>query len=476
MFDGPNADGGTAARAPAPGVPRLVREHLPARAGIDVSESTQHDEGCRHASEQLRAVTDRLDWAWQDPPATGFVPPIRRDARVKEPDVSALPHQPDLVVLSHLRWEWVWQRPQHLVSRWAKLRAAAGARTWFVEEPEAGDVTTPELRHDEIDGIHRVWLVVPTPPGQPKALGFDADDTEEYGTMVADLLAEAGSPRQPDVLLYTPMALDIALELSPGRLMYDVMDDLGSFLKAPQGLQLRQRRLLAEADVVFTGGRSLHAGVSQHRTTRCHLFPSGVETSHYATSRSLREQHDRKVAGYVGVIDERIDLELVAALAAALPEWTIRIVGPVAKIEESDLPQAANLEYHGMTAYGELPRVMAGFDVALMPFALNEATRSISPTKTLEYLAAGLPVVSTRVADVVTDYSGVVHFADDAAEFAAACQEVVEHSRAERDRRLRPIQERQEWDYIASSMAALMVEDATGPAVIDLTVRGEVTA
>jgi glycosyltransferase involved in cell wall biosynthesis len=187
-----------------------------------------------------------------------------------------------------------------------------------------------------------------------------------------------------------------------------------------------------------------------------HLFRSGVETGHYAASRTLRSDRDRKVAGYVGVVDERLDLGLIGALAARLPDWTVRIVGPVAKIDPADLPQAPNLQYPGMAAYEELPAVMAGFDVALMPFALNDATRNISPTKTLEYLAAGLPVVSTRVRDVVDDYADVVHLADDGAGFAAACRQVVLDDCDLRDRRVRPLQARQEWDHIAESMAALI--------------------
>ena len=258
------------------------------------------------------------------------------------------------------------------------------------------------------------------------------------------------------MLLYTPMAYEVAQVLEPGYLAYDVMDDLASFKNAPQGLRLRQRRLLAEADVVFTGGRSLHRSVSAHRKQNCHLFPSGVDVAHYARAVRLRRPRPQRVAGYVGVIDERLDLELLAELAETLPDWTIRVVGPVAKIEPDSLPQAPNLEYPGQVDYAELPAVMAEFDVALMPFALNEATRSISPTKTLEYLAAGLPVVSTRVPDVVADYSGIVHLADNAAEFAAGCQEVVQHSAADRGRRLHPIAVRQEWDTIAAAMVDLM--------------------
>jgi glycosyltransferase involved in cell wall biosynthesis len=269
-------------------------------------------------------------------------------------------------------------------------------------------------------------------------------------------MAAQGRPARPDVWLYTPMALDVARSLDPGRTVYDVMDDLASFLHAPPGLVLRQRRLLAEADVVFTGGPSLHRSVLRQRRDGVHLFRSGVEQAHYAAARALRGPHERPVAGYVGVVDERVDLELVAELARELPDWTIRMVGPVAKIDEAELPRAAGIEYLGMRSYADLPRVMSGFDVALMPFALNEATRSISPTKTLEYLAAGLPVVSTRVPDVVADYADVVHFAEDGRSFAAACRAALTSDPVARDRRARPLQQRQEWDAITAAMVALL--------------------
>jgi hypothetical protein len=377
------------------------------------------------------------------------------------PAATSLSARPDLVVLSHLRWPWVWQRPQHIVSRLARGRAESGARTWFVEEPVVDDVPQASLHTEDVDGVTRVWLVlpvsespVPRTENHPRERGFEDPATSSYGRLLAEALGDR--PLPADVWLYTPMALDIAQDLRGGRLIYDVMDDLASFAHAPAGLVLRQRRLLAEADVVFTGGLSLHRSVLRQRQDDVHLFRSGVEAAHYASSRDLRRQHDRPVAGYVGVIDERLDPVLLAELAEALPDWTIRLVGPVAKIDERTLPRADNIEYPGMTSYGRLPAVMAELDVALMPFALNESTRSISPTKTLEYLAAGLPVVSTRVPDVVSDYGEVVHLADDGAQFAAACCKALREDARLRDRRVRPLLARQEWDEIASSMAELV--------------------
>lgn len=353
----------------------------------------------------------------------------------------------DLVVLSHLRWDWVWQRPQHLISR----LAAQHRRTFFVEEPVVGPVAAPVLRHADAGVVHRVWLEVPESTG----CEFADPCCEPYPELLRDALGDGivGA----DVWLYGPTALHIAEALRPRLLVYDMMDDLSAFADGGEHVGLMQRSALRRADLVFAGGRSLHrSAVAVRGPADTHLFPSGVETGHYATSRALRRPGGRPAAGYVGVVDERIDLELVADLAAKLDDWDIHLVGPVAKIDEASLPQAPNLFYPGMQSYDRLPHVMAQLDVALMPFALNDATRSISPTKTLEYLAAGLPVVSTRVPDVVADWAEVVCLADDGAQFAEACQEVRTHSLAARDARVAPLRSRHEWDAISAQMADLM--------------------
>jgi glycosyltransferase involved in cell wall biosynthesis len=217
--------------------------------------------------------------------------------------------------------------------------------------------------------------------------------------------------------------------------------------------------VLDEADIVFTGGRSLHNSVIKRRPDNTYLFPSGVETEHYAHAMTLREPSDRPVAGYVGVIDERLDLDLLAAVADRLPTWCFMIVGPVAKIDEADLPRRHNIEYVGPASYEQLPEIMAKFHVALMPFACNEATRSISPTKTLEYLAAGLRVVSTSVPDVVNDYGHLVHIADDPDAFADACIEAfIDSDDALFHARCKPVLEWRHWNGIANRMGRIMAD------------------
>ena len=366
--------------------------------------------------------------------------------------------QSDLIVLSHLRWVWVWQRPQHLISR-----IGADRKVWFVEEPlptpGAGE---PCLRTEEAGPVTRVWLEIPDAGRRPT---FEGKFVEHYVRLLPALVGESADRIG---WLYTPVALDIVRTLAPDVMVYDVMDDLASFKDAAPELVVRQRQALREADVVFAGGRSLHRSLIVQGRDDAHLFPSGVEPAHYATARDFEVTQERTVAGYVGVIDERLDLDLIRELAERLPEWEIRLVGPHAKIAEEDLPRAANIVYTGPRPYDELPEVMAGFDVALMPFALNEATRSISPTKTLEYLAAGLPVVSTRIADVVSDFGTCVDLQDDAAGFADACIRVAEHSVERRDAKLQPILHHHHWDTISERMTAL-IEKARSGAEVDLT-------
>ena len=363
--------------------------------------------------------------------------------------------RPELVVFSHLPWTFVWQRPQHLISR-----IAAGRRAWFVEEPKVVEgLEEQRLCVQRTGPVQRVWLEVPHPM---RLAGFDDPAAAGYGDAVAELLGT-----QPDrtVWAYTPMAMPLIDKIDRSLLVYDAMDDLSAFAFASPAMKANQERLLAAADVVFTGGRSIHAGIVGRTSAPVHLFPSGVEPEHYAAARRLRRDRARPVAGYVGVVDERIDLELLAGLAERLPDWDIQMVGPVFKIAESDLPRAANLHYPGMQPYEALPAVMGGFDVALMPFALNTATRSISPTKTLEYLAAGLPVVSTRVPDVVAGYRGVVDLQDDAEGFAGACRRVVRHRSSARDAKVTPLLQLHHWDTIAARMQAHMDEHDDGLAI-----------
>ena len=355
-----------------------------------------------------------------------------------------------LVVFSHLRWDWVWQRPQQLVSRLAE----EFTRTIFVEEPVSTDrVDRPVVRVEQRGPVERLWLEV---PGPDERCGFEDPRSAPLGDLLASRI---GSCADVTAWLYCPLALPHAVAIGPTMIAYDVMDDLAAFAQAPRNMRERQRELLSRADVVFTGGRSLQRSVVSVRpdATCC---PSGVDAEHYRPALAVRAARARRppVAGYVGVLDERLDLELLRDLARELPDWRIEMVGPVAKIDPRSLPAEPNIAYLGARSYQELPAIMGGFDVALMPFALNEATRSISPTKSLEYLAAGLPIVSTRIADVVSDVGHLVDLADDGQEFALACRRQLDTDPQLRLQAAKPLLRWNHWDAIAARMHAALVD------------------
>jgi UDP-galactopyranose mutase len=323
-----------------------------------------------------------------------------------------------LICFSHLRWDFVFQRPQHLMSRFAK----GGRKIIYWEEPVIGPGETSPRLEIRTDLASSVMVVTPVLPEGV------ADEGEAMRPLLDALIADAGG--ELICWYYTPMMLTFTRHLGPICTVYDCMDELANFKFAPPELTLLERELMARADVVFTGGYSLWEA-KRHRHPNIHPFPSSVDRDHFAQARALSVDPADQAAiprpriGFYGVVDERMDLGLIASLAEARPDWHVVIVGPVVKIDPSSLPRLANLHYLGGKTYGQLPAYLAGWDVALMPFAMNESTRFISPTKTPEYLAGGRPVVSTPIADVVRHYGELegVKIAVTPEDFVAACDE-----------------------------------------------------
>jgi UDP-galactopyranose mutase len=325
--------------------------------------------------------------------------------------------RPDVVCFSHLRWRFVFQRPQHLLSRCARTR-----RVFFFEEP-IFDEGPARLESAPVDH-HGVRVLTPHLPA-----GMDEAESHAAQRALVDELHDRFAIEAPLLWYYTPMALPFSRHLAPAATVYDCMDELSAFAGAPPVLRHREAELLRHADLVLTGGQSLYeAKRALHPSV--HLFPSSVDVAHFATARgALPPPADQASIpgprlGFFGVVDERMDLDLVAGVAAARPDWHVVIVGPVVKIDPATLPRLPNIHYLGQKTYQELPAYLAGWDVALLPFAHNAATRFISPTKTPEYLAGGRPVVSTSIRDVVRPYGeiGLVRIADDPRDFVAAVE------------------------------------------------------
>lgn len=371
-----------------------------------------------------------------------------------------------LLCFSHLRWDFVFQRPQHLLTRLAQRFSVV---VW--EEAEVGSVATPSLRIQTRPGSIRVVT-----PQLPRGLDDEASRTTLTRLLDGFL---AGEPPVSVRWYYTPMMLAFSRTLSAACTVYDCMDELSAFRFAPPRLLQLEDELLAVADLVFTGGWSLYEA-KRSRHASVHAFPSSVDVAHFSTARVERgDGADAPRLGFFGVIDERMDLALLATLADARPDWTIEVVGPVVKIDPADLPRRANLHYPGARSYEALPATIARWDVALMPFAINEATRFISPTKTPEYLAAGRPVVSTPIADVVRHYGDMeaVRIATGGADFVAACDAALRLARGS-DRGWRDAADAllaaTSWDDTAAAMLAEIAPflSAAAPEHFDCLVVG----
>ena len=359
----------------------------------------------------------------------------------------------DLICLSHLRWDFVYQRPQHLLSRFAKNR-----RVFFFEEPVFVDGET----HLEISPREDNLFIV-----LPRISHADRDDKNVVDVQreLLDGLFDSHEINDFVLWFYTPMAMDYAAHLQPQATVFDCMDELSAFKFAPPELVENERRLFEKADVVFTGGQSLYEA-KKHQHEQIFAFPSSIDAEHFRQARGITEERAEQKSiprprfGYYGVIDERIDIRLLAEIADLRPDWQFVMVGPVVKISDEDLPRRENIHYLGGKNYQELPAFLAGWDAAIMPFAINESTRFISPTKTPEYLAAGKPVVSTAIRDVVRPYGemNLVNIASTAEEFVAAGEKALKKNGAEKLAEIDEFLAQMSWDKTWRQMSDLIEE------------------
>lgn len=364
-----------------------------------------------------------------------------------------------LVCFSHLRWNFVFQRPQHLMTRAARKQPVL-----FFEEPIVESAARAHVRV-----THPNPGVTVATPILPEGMTSREASLIQRSLLDELLVSQGVRPDQQKERLvtwyFTPMALDFSRHLNPGLSVYDCMDELSQFRGAPADIRDRERQLIASVGLMFTGGASLYEA-KRALHPHVHAFPSSIDAAHFGKARRpCRTPPDQaaipgKRIGFFGVIDERFNAELLGDLAGLRPDWRFVMVGPTAKIDRASLPNGANIHWLGQKSYAELPDYLAGWDVGIMPFALNEATRFISPTKTPEFLAAGLPVVSTAVPDVVRNYGSrrLVEIGRDAADFAAKIEAKMVEPRAEWLRRVDAFLETTSWDRTWSGMEQLMAQ------------------
>jgi glycosyltransferase involved in cell wall biosynthesis len=351
---------------------------------------------------------------------------------------------------SHLRWNFVFQRPQHLLTR-----AARAYDVYYWEEPVFDDVPAAWLhRSTSAEGVE---VLVPHLPHGRRA---------EAAAMQAGLLEDFLSDlREPPSLLwyYTPMALEFSRWLNADIIVYDNMDELSAFDGAPPEVIALENEMFSISDIVFTGGQSLYEA-KKARHGNIHPFPSSIDTSHFNKAREadvdLPDQsaipHPR--IGFFGVIDERMDIDLLSQAADFRPDWQFVMIGPVVKVDPRVLPRRDNIHWLGPKSYKELPAYLAHWDIGLMPFALNDATRFISPTKTPEFLAAGLPVLSTMIRDVVRPYGdlGLVEIIDGAEDLCARTEILLDRPRQHWLSQVDGFLAQNSWDQTWAAMQAHM--------------------
>jgi UDP-galactopyranose mutase len=362
-------------------------------------------------------------------------------------------HFYDLICLSHLRWDFVFQRPQHLLTRFGRER-----RVFFIEEATFGEETARLDVSERPE--HGVTVAVPRLPH-----GTTPEDVERISGKLLRELFESHRIGAHVLWYYTPMALSFTRELDPLARVYDCMDELSAFLHAPPALRASEAELLRLADVVFTGGHSLYEA-KRHLHKNIHPVPSSVDAPHFAQARSIAGDPPDQAsipgprAGFFGVIDERMDMELLAGLADERPDLHLVMIGPVVKIDPAGMPRRPNIHWLGGKRYDELPAYIAGWDVAILPFARNESTRFISPTKTPEYLAAGRPVVSTSIRDVVRPYGEekLARIADTPREFAEAIDEALREDASDRIARADAKLAQTSWDQTFAFISRLIDE------------------
>jgi glycosyltransferase involved in cell wall biosynthesis len=359
-----------------------------------------------------------------------------------------------VICFSHLRWDFVYQRPQHLLSRFAGRHDLV-----YIEEPIFEDVDAPELRLTPRG--ERIQVGVPVLPH-----GLSDSGKVLAQRQLVDRHLEALKTGRRIFWYYTPMALLFTRHLDADVVVFDSMDELSAFKGAPPELLALEEELMGRADVVFTGGHSLFEA-KKHRHPDIHAFPSSIDTSHFGRGRSADRKDPENQAsiprprlGFFGVIDERFDIDLLRDVAAAKPDWQFVMIGPVVKIDPADLPKAANIHWLGGRDYKTLPDYIGGWDIGFMPFALNESTRFISPTKTPEFLAAGLPVVSTPIHDVIRSYGAENHvaIAKDAASVIQSVEELMDMDRGPWLERVDQKLAESSWDQTFEKIYELVVK------------------
>jgi UDP-galactopyranose mutase len=361
----------------------------------------------------------------------------------------------DVICFAHLRWNFVFQRPQHILSRWAKE-----ARVFYFEEPIYGKHSFNYLK--TVTSKENANIFILTPYIQE---GYSEKEVYNYLEECVNKFIRWNQVKDYLLWYLTPMSMPFTSHLTPKAVIYDCMDELSLFKGAHPDMLKNEMALMKFADAVFTGGYNLYE-YKKDRHHNIHPFPSSVDKEHFEGGINSNDPEDQKDiphsrVGFFGVVDERFDIELLSGLAKQMPTTHFVIIGPVVKIDQSTLPKYPNIHYLGQKRYEQLPAYLANWDVAFLPFAKNESTRFISPTKTPEYLCAGKPVVSTSIVDVKRPYGdmGLVYIADTVKDFAEAIKKALKQGKDEIwKNKVKEFLKTNSWDLTFSNMKKVIYE------------------
>lgn len=363
---------------------------------------------------------------------------------------SSYSNQQDIIVFSHLRWNFVFQRPQQILTRLAKQR-----KILFIEEP----ITFNSSERGKASIYHPEKNITVM---QPK-IAFK-NLTQDLPLLIAKQI-RSEKLHDPVLWFYSAAFSEIIPFLNHSLIVYDCMDELAAFKGASPLLVAQEKYLLSVADIVFTGGKSLYEEKKKH-AGNIYCFPSSVDQKHFA--RAYKDETilpkdikniSQPTVGFYGVIDERLDKNLLEQIARRMPQVAFVMIGPIIKIDPKSLPKLPNIHYLGPKPYHLLPAYLKGIHIAMMPFALNDATKFISPTKTLEFIAAGKPIVSTPITDVIRDYKDVIQIAHDPNFFVKSILYYLQEGsllREIRERAYKIILKQNSWDTVVSQMQKIM--------------------
>lgn len=353
----------------------------------------------------------------------------------------------DMIVFCHLRWHFVYQRPQHIISRISKTM-----KTLFIEEPLYNNESKESGNLIIINDMLHVL--------QP-----NVKDIESIAAIIPEYVKNKDIPVG---WFYSAIFCPLSECIDFETIVYDCMEELSLLKGSAKNVINQEKYLISNADIIFTSGKSLYELKKQWHTN-VHCFPSSVDEPHFAKAlNGIKVADDvanlqSPIVGYYGVIDERIDFALLHETALKLPNVSFVMIGPLSKIEKNDLPQEDNIHYLGMKSYNELPHYLKAFDIAMIPFAVNDTTKYISPTKTLEYMSAGKPIISTKITDIVHDYGICLSMVESADEFYEAIKfalDKTDHFSMELE--YHKILKKTSWDITAVKMKSIIKTFANG--------------